>query len=254
MLLFLPPSEGKAAPEAGNPVDLDSLAFAETLGEARASVIQALTELASIDRDEAVAMLGISVGQAGDVDRDAELLRSPAAPAIEVYSGVLYDRLDYPTLGASARKRAESGLLIASALWGVLRPTDRIPWYRCAMKAKLPELGGLAALWRPLLRETFDSAGVDREGELVIDLRSGAYSAAWKPERAELVSVRAFTERDGTRKAVSHMAKAARGEVARIVLEAADPPSDPNELAALVESSGRRVELNGGFLDLIESA
>jgi cytoplasmic iron level regulating protein YaaA (DUF328/UPF0246 family) len=254
VLLFLPPSEGKTEPSTDEPFDPDSLAFAGFLGEARESVLEALAGLASIDREEAVGLLGISPGQAGDIDLNAGLRRAPAGPAIEVYSGVLYDRLDFPTLSAKAKKRAAECLLIASALWGALRPTDRIPWYRCSMKAKLPGLGGLAALWRPLLLEAFDDAGIDREGELVVDLRSAAYSAAWKPASAELVSVRAFTEKDGTRKPVSHMAKAARGEVARIALEAADPPSDPAGLAGLVEAAGRRVELSDGFLDVIEVA
>lgn len=145
-------------------------------------------------------------------------------------------------------------MLIASALWGAVRPMDRIPWYRCAMKAKLPGVGGLAALWRPAVREALESADIDREGELVIDLRSGAYSAAWKPKAAGLISVRAFTERDGVRKPVSHMAKAERGEVARIALEASDPPSDPAGLAELVEAAGKQVDLADGFLDVIESA
>ena len=37
--------------------------------------------------------LGISKGQAGEVDVDAALREAPAAPAAEVYTGVLYDRL-----------------------------------------------------------------------------------------------------------------------------------------------------------------
>lgn len=254
MLLFLPPSEGKSEPGEGDPVDLGSLAFADSLDETRRTVIDALTGLSSEDRDDAIAMLGISKGQADDVDRNAELFSAPAGPAIEVYSGVLYDRLEFATLSAKAKKRAGTDLLIASALWGVLRPTDRIPWYRCAMKAKLPGLGGLAALWRAPLADALDQAGLDREGEIVIDLRSGAYSSAWKPKQAYLVSVRAFTEKDGKRKPVSHMAKAARGEVARIVLEADRPPADAEGLASLVEDSGRRVELAEGFLDVIESA
>jgi uncharacterized protein len=254
VLIFLPPSEGKTEPSVGDPVALDSLAFPESLGEVREGLLNSLTGMGSLDRGEAIAMLGISAGQAGDVDRNAELMRAPAGPAIDVYSGVLFDRLDFGSLSSAAKKRAASELLIASALWGVLRPTDPIPWYRCAMKAKLPGAGGLAALWRPVLGEALESAGTDREGELIIDLRSGAYSAAWKPKRAELVSVRCFTEQGGSRKPVSHMAKAIRGEVARIVLEAGQPPSDATGLAALVEANGKRVELGDGTLDVIESA
>lgn len=254
MLLFLPPSEGKAEPAGGGPVDLDGLVFPDLLHEAREEVLDGLAGLSSLDREEAIRLLGVSAGQAGDIDRDADLRAAPAAAAIEVYTGVLFDRLDYPTLSARARKRAESRMLIASALWGAVRPMDRIPWYRCAMKAKLPGVGGLAALWRPLLETAMEGAGLDREGEVVVDLRSGAYSAAWKPKAAELVSVRAFTERDGTRKAVSHMAKAVRGEVARVLLEADRTPSDPSGVATLVEASGMRVELGEGFLDVIEEA
>ena len=38
MLILLPPSKGKAEPKAGDPVDLDSLAFAAELGERRAGL------------------------------------------------------------------------------------------------------------------------------------------------------------------------------------------------------------------------
>src|SRR6202012_3059845 len=105
-------------------------------------------------------------------------------------------------------RRAQGRVLIASALWGVLRPADRIPYYRFSAKAKLDGIGGLAAFWRPALA----AALPDKEGTLVVDMRSGAYAAAWKPKRATLVAVRAFSESGGERKAGSHMAKAGRGE------------------------------------------
>ena len=41
MLILLPPSEGKARPEAGDPVDLDALVFAAELGEKRAQLLDA---------------------------------------------------------------------------------------------------------------------------------------------------------------------------------------------------------------------
>jgi cytoplasmic iron level regulating protein YaaA (DUF328/UPF0246 family) len=82
-------------------------------------------------------------------------------------------------------------------------------------------------------------------------MRSGAYTTAWKPQRATLLAVRAFTEQDGERKAVSHMAKAVRGEVARTLLEAKKPPADPEGAAAIVESAGLAVELGAGNLDVI---
>jgi len=251
MLILLPPSEGKASPPRGPGLDPSSLAFDEQLGEHRAKLIAGLEKLGGRPVKKAVEALGISAGQAGDVARDAELSSAPAAPASEVYSGVLYDRLDFAGLGARASKRADEHLLIASALWGFVRPGDRIPYYRFSMKAKLPRVGPLAAFWRPVLAEAMEAGGFDRPGELVLDMRSGAYSTAWKPKQATLLPVRAFTETEGKRKVVSHMAKATRGDAARIVLSAGKLPGDAGSVAAALEAAGLRAEPNDGFLDVI---
>lgn len=216
MLVLLPPSEGKARPETGNPVDLGSLAFAEELGAKRGELIDAF---------------------------DPALLKAPAAPAAEVYTGVLYGRLELLRLSAKARRR----VLIASALWGFVRPDDRIPYYKFPPKTRLEGISPPAAYWRPALAEALP----DREGELVVDMRSAVYSSFWKPQRATLLAVRAFTDQAGERKAVSHMAKAVRGEVARALLEAKKPPADPESAATLAESAGFTVELGDDSLDVI---
>lgn len=243
MLVLLPPSEGKAAPPAGDPVDLGSLAFAGTLTGRRLELLEALERLGSAPPPRALAALAISPGQAGEIEVDARLRRAPAAPAAELYTGVLYDRLGLPDLPAAARRR----VLIASALWGALRPSDRIPYYRLSAKAKLPGVGALAAWWRPALAEALP----DEEGELVVDMRSAAYAAAWRPQRATLLAVRAFREEAGGRKPVSHMAKAIRGEVARALLTAREPPGDPDSAAAIAAAAGFAVELSPGSLDVI---
>jgi cytoplasmic iron level regulating protein YaaA (DUF328/UPF0246 family) len=252
VLILLPPSEGKGSPSGRSRLDLDSLAFADQLGEKRAALIAALEKLCAGPEKKAIAALGISAGQAGEIARDAELASSPVAPASEVYTGVLYDRLDFGSLPATGKRRAAKNLLISSALWGFLAPGDRIPYYRFSMKAKLPRIGGLPAFWRDALRETMEGAGHDEEGGLVLDMRSGAYSAAWKPQRARLVTVRGFTETGGRRKAISHMAKAVRGDVARIALSAKSMPKDLETLAGLLEAEGMRVELAKKTLDIIE--
>lgn len=216
MLVLLPPSEGKAQPEAGAPADLGSLAFAEELRERREALLDAL---------------------------DPKLREAPAMPAAEVYTGVLYGRLELPKLPAKARHH----VLIASMLWGLVRPDDRIPYYRLPPKERLDGIGPLAKYWRPALA----AALPDDEADLILDMRSAAYSAMWKPKRATLLAVRAFTESDGERKAVSHMAKAVRGEVARALLQAKQPPSEPGDAAAIAEAAGFRVELADGSLDVI---
>lgn len=243
MLILLPPSEGKTAPVTGAPVALDRLAYAGELTRSRRKLLGALAALAELPVERAVSMLAVSKGQAGEVAVDAELGSAPAAPAAEVYTGVLYDRLRLPELP----QRAQGRVLIASALWGILRPTDRIPYYRLSAKAKLDGIGGLAAFWRPVLT----AALPDEQGSLVVDMRSGAYAAAWKPKQATLLAVRAFSDVRGKRKPVSHMAKAVRGEVARALLEAKKPPESPEAAATIAEAAGFTVELAPGYLDVI---
>jgi hypothetical protein len=175
------------------------------------------------------------------LDAGAALRAAPTAAAAKVYTGVLYQRLGLAELPAPARRR----VLIFSGLWGVVRPGDRIPAY------KLPIDTPRSQIWRPALRETLPASG------LFVDLRSGPYASLWAPRDATVVSVRGFTEQDGRRKAISHMVKATRGDVARLVLAAPRRPKTPEDVAELVTASGARVELNeakGGWeLDVIRS-
>ena len=116
---------------------LVSEAFEENgLGVAkRERVLSALVRTSSgKQRGRALKALGLSAGQAGELERNAALESAPAAPAAEVYTGVLYERLRLPELPAAARRR----VLIASALWGVVAPDDRIPAYRLSISARLP--------------------------------------------------------------------------------------------------------------------
>jgi cytoplasmic iron level regulating protein YaaA (DUF328/UPF0246 family) len=220
MRILLPPSEGKAEPEGGEPVALDSLVFAAELRKQRQKLLRAV---------------------------DPKLRKAPAAEAAEVYTGVLYQRLDLVGLTAAARRRAAKRVLIASALWGFVRPTDRIPYYRLPPSTKLDGIGPLAAWWRPALA----AAMPDEPGETIVDMRSGAYVSAWKPKRATLLAVRAFREEKGKRKAVSHMAKAVRGDVARALLLAGREPKTPGEIAAIATEAGFEVELTPASLDVI---
>jgi cytoplasmic iron level regulating protein YaaA (DUF328/UPF0246 family) len=220
MQILLPPSEGKAKPEGGKLVDLTSLVFADELSEKRKVLIDAF---------------------------DPTLLKAPVAPAAEVYTGVLYGRLNLAELTATARRRAAKRVLIASALWGFVRPEDRIPYYKLPPSTKLDGIGSLAAWWRDALAATMP----DSAGETIVDMRSGAYVAAWKPKRATLLPVRAFREERGKRKAVSHMAKAVRGDVARALLLAKREPKTGDAIAAVAADAGFEVELTPSSLDVI---
>lgn len=240
MLVLLPPSEGKRAPGVGAPIDLATLTL-PALTQRREKALRALVRMAGGSRRRAVENLGLSAGQASEVDRDAALLTAPAAPAGEVYTGVLFQHLDLPTLTPAALARAREQVLVASALWGVVALDDRIPAYRLSIGARIPALtrSGLAAWWKPALA----AALPDEEGQLVVDMRSGGYAAAWRPKHATLVEVKASTAEG---KPISHMAKAVRGTVARGLLKERRAAASPEDVAAVAQRGEgvERVELH----------
>ncbi|MFG3493874.1 peroxide stress protein YaaA [Streptomyces sp. NPDC047928] len=239
MLVLLPPSEGKAASGRGAPLKPEALSL-PGLAEARAAVLDELVELCAADEDKAREVLGLSEGLRGEVAKNAGLRTAGARPAGEIYTGVLYDALGLATLDAAARRRARASLLVFSGLWGAVRVDDRIPSYRCSMGVKLPGLGALGAYWRRPMADVMPDAAGDG---LVLDLRSAAYAAAWKPKGE--VAERTATVRvlhAPTRKVVSHFNKATKGRIVRSLLEAGTAPASPGELVEALRDLGYVVE------------
>jgi cytoplasmic iron level regulating protein YaaA (DUF328/UPF0246 family) len=237
VLILLPPSEGKAAPRRrGRPVDLASLSLPD-LSDTRAAVRDAL--VAASARPDALAVLGVGESLRREVGRNMLLPRLPAAGALEVYTGVLYEALDHRTLSPAARRLAARVLRVQSALWGPVGPGDRIAPYRLSMGTNLPGLGPLARLWRAVLEEPMATLAGD---EVVVDCRSAGYAAAWAPSgdaARRLVAVRVFTEVGGRRTVVSHLAKHTRGQVTRLLLEHAGRLRTVEHVAAAVAGSHR---------------
>ena len=99
MLILLPPSEGKNKPAGRKSINLAGLVFPKELHEVRSRMLSQV------------------------------LAKAPTAPAIEVYSGVLYQALDCGSLSSSAKLRGEKSVLIISAIFGVLHPQDQIPYF-----------------------------------------------------------------------------------------------------------------------------
>jgi cytoplasmic iron level regulating protein YaaA (DUF328/UPF0246 family) len=210
------------------------------LAGARAVVLEELVELCSGDEEKAREVLGLSEGLRGEVAKNARLRTAGARPAGEIYTGVLYDALGLSTLDAAARRRAARTLLVFSGLWGAVRVSDRIPSYRCSMGVRLPGIGALAAHWRAAMADVLPEAAGDG---LVLDLRSSAYAAAWKPKgevAGRTASVRVLHA--PTRKVVSHFNKATKGHIVRSLLTEGAEPGTPAELVTALRDLGYVVE------------
>lgn len=233
MLILLPPSEGKtAAPLDGAPVDLLALSFPE-LTEARERVGMELQRVSQ--QEDAAIILKVGKTLQKEVQRNQQVLSEPAQPASEVYSGVLYDALDFSSLSSDAQERAENSVLIISALWGVLRLRDSIPAYRLSMGVNLGDCGNLATFWRGELTSALQALS---DHELIIDCRSAPYAKAWVPAHRNHYLVRVEKQvQDGSRKVISHFAKHYRGLLTRhIVANGLENISSINELEQALSS------------------
>ena len=242
---MLPPSETKRAGGDGPAMELALLGAGE-LNPLREALVGELVDLAA-DPEICRRALGISAAQDAEIGRNAALRTSATMPAIHRYTGVLYDALDFGSLRAAEADRARSRLAIGSALFGLLRAGDPIPAYRLSAGAKLPGRPGLAARWRPLLEPVLADLAV---GDLIVDLRSGAYVGLGRIPGAIAVDVVSQLP-DGRRTVVTHFNKSHKGRLARVLATAKSEPGDAAAVATLARRAGMQVERDGDTLTIV---
>lgn len=202
VLILLPPSAKMRTGEGEHRFNLDSLIFPSQLG---------------LRRRELMERSGFGSSNA----------KYWARPAIDLYSGVVYQFLEFRTLPESAQKRGDTEIFIFSDLFGVLRPSDLIP-----VHPKKTQIFTKSSEWSDLLPKLLDPL----EKKLIVDCRSSTYLGFWKPNPAITVSIRVFQEIEGQRSVITHMSKKYRGELTRLLLQN-QAPKNPGELLAIAETS-----------------
>jgi cytoplasmic iron level regulating protein YaaA (DUF328/UPF0246 family) len=162
--------------------------------------------------------LRLSPRQSAEVERNRGLADAPTMPAIDRYTGVLFDALDAPSLHAAARDYAGAHVAVHSALLGLVRGLDPIPAYRLSHDSRLPGLR-LKSVWR----EPVASLLAGRDG-LIVDLRSEGYAELGPaPAVPDAVYLRVVSvDGDGRRRALNHFNKRAKGLFTRALV--ADRP------------------------------
>ena len=210
MKILLAPSEAKK-PGGDRPFRIESLLF-EPLLPVRQSLLDAYMDiLRQGDTAELSRLFGLK--KPADIAYHAakDLPNEPAMRAIERYTGVAFDHLDYPTLSPEGKRYLHEHLILHSNLFGFLRADDPIPEYR---------LGQGKAVGNLLPETLYREAGAPLmdaylEGEDILDLRAGFYDKVYRPVHP--YTVLKFLKGG---KVVSHWAKAYRGKVLRAVAEA----------------------------------
>lgn len=237
MLILLPPSETKRdGGVEGTTLDLSLLSF-DSLSKPRKSVVAALKRLAR-SRSAMTAALHLGPSQQSEVLRNRALGTSPMLPALERYTGVVFDALDVDSLPDEARDFALQHVVIHSALFGLVRGSDPIPAYRLSHSTRVAEWS-LKKVWREAI-----AGELSASTELVLDLRSDGYVELGPSVGAsQSYFVRVVSEdENGARRALNHFNKKGKGELVRAIALAGIDHQNLESL--LVWAAGAGIRLN----------
>ncbi len=230
MLVLLPPSETKATGGTKPPFEAASTAHAG-LAASRVAALDALDRLVASGQDVSTP------AKARAAAANAQVRTSPTMPAIERYTGVLYDALGAGTLPSAAREWVDRHVIIGSALFGFVRADEPIPAYKVSHATRLPGVR---------LRELWADAAAALPDDAVLDLRSKAYAALAPVPHAVQVDVVGL---DGA--ALNHWNKHAKGALVRALAEDSVTASSVDELVDWAGSAGVALRRGGDRLRLV---
>lgn len=125
--------------------------------------------------------------------------------AIQRYTGVAFDALNYDNLSPKEQSYCDENVLLFSNLFGVLKSSDFIPDYKFKQGARLDTIDVIK-----LYKENINKELDDYLGDEIIDLRAGFYDKFYKPS-SSVITYKFL--KDG--KVVSHWAKHYRGMIVR---------------------------------------
>lgn len=243
MIFLLPPSETK---ESGGKKKPKSLGF-EELDKTRKLLQQALLDVCKTPTLAAKA-LKLGPKQLGQIAVNLELTNPECLPALDRYTGTLYDALKDGGVTAAMRARAGKRVFIQSSLFGLISAMDEIPNYRFSAGSKIPGIN-IKSQWQLAHKDIWSKFS----NQTVIDLRSNSYSElAPIPESVSSYSVEVVLEDSrGNRKSLNHFNKQAKGQFLRAILLAKPEAKTLAELKVIAKQANLKLEVTGRKLLLV---
>jgi hypothetical protein len=206
-----------------------------------------ITAARSVSSEESSARAALKLGPKSIAERfrNLALTTSPTLPAIERYTGVLYDPLDVPSAPAAVRAWWSRHVVVQSAMFGPIGAGDLIPAYRLSHDSRLTTLR-LASHWPGPSR----SALRGRTDGLVLDLRSEGYRALGPVDGAVTLRV-VSVDGSGRRKALNHWNKTAKGRLVSLLARTDAAVGSMGDLADWAAQVGVLVERVDDGWDLV---
>ena len=204
MKILLAPSETKKSGGTQN-FDTGSLLF-ETLTPQRTNLLHHyINILQRGDLQELSTMFGLKK-ESDILSHKKDIVHELTMKAVERYTGVAFDYLDYLHLNEKAQNYIDTHVILFSNLFGPIRASDMIPEYRLRQGSTVGEIK-TEKFYHEHSASLMEDYLADEE---VLDLRAGFYDKFYKPQKP--YTTLKFVKEG---KVISHWAKAYRGIVLR---------------------------------------
>ncbi|TXG34769.1 peroxide stress protein YaaA [Seonamhaeicola maritimus] len=142
-------------------------------------------------------------------------------PAVYAFSGDVYRGLDAYSIPQDKLDKLQDTVRIISGLYGILKPTDLIQPYRLEMGTKFPvgKNKNLYEFWKKTITTALNVELED--DELFLNLASNEYFKAIdvKALKVPVITANFKDFKNGEYKMISFFAKAARGMMARYIVD-----------------------------------
>ena len=202
MLILIPPSEGKAK------VKSSDVTFAETNFKFEREVNQIVRLLSLLNEEDLRSIYGTSQEKSDIFHRqNQDIFKSHCAKAIERYTGVVYEYIDFKSLDKNAQNYMEKHVRIFSGLFGLLTPNTLIPNYKLKMNVL-----SLQYHWTPILTKELEKE------DIIFDLLPQVHRKAYKPSK-NVIKIDFSVIKKGKKTAAGHFGKAVKGKFIRYLAQ-----------------------------------
>jgi len=202
MKYLIPPSEGKAK------VKPEEIVFSDTNFRFKQHVNQVVRLLSLIDDEDLRSVYGTKPEKALTFHRqNQDIFKSRCAVAIERYTGVVYEHIDWMTLNDKDQKFMDNHIYIFSGLFGLLTPKTLIPDYKLKMNVL-----SLQHHWNPVLTEAL------KDEDQIIDLLPQVHRKAYNAND-NVTTVDFMVVNKGKKTAAGHFGKAVKGKFIRYIAQ-----------------------------------
>ena len=202
MKYLIPPSEGKSK------IKGSEIKFKDTDFVYKKHVQEIVTLLELIDDEDLTPIYGTSQEKSELFHRQNEdVFNSNCAHAIERYTGIVYQNLDWESFSKEEKNFMDAHFYIFSGLFGMVTPLTLIPNYKLKMNVL-----SLEHHWKETLTNTL------KEEDVVIDLLPQVHRKAYLPQD-NVKKIDFVVIKKGKKSAAGHFGKAVKGQLIKYIVQ-----------------------------------